>query len=519
MRSRRLRLALSAAATALAAASVLTVIGPADAHTVTPANTNASASTRSVLNWLGHLPNRSSNRIASGFFGGYSNSGFSLSQTEELKSATGQYPAILSCDYGSGWATNSDITALVDYSCNSSLKSWWSSGGLVTVSVHSPSPANANGGGLNTAMGNFSDLLNPSTAAGARWRQLEDKMAAGLQDLENAGVPVLFRPFHEMNGDWFWWGNRDPNTFKQVWQQMYTYFTSTKGLDNLIWVYSADFSRGNRTAYYAGGSYVDIVGMDAYDDNPQVSGIQSAYNELVGLGKPFAFAEIGPDTAGSFDYGKWVTAFQQSYPKTSYFLAWNDSWSPARNQGASTLFNNSWIANRGEVDLGNVTEPGGGGTSSPPPPTGGTLLNGFESGTEGWTGTAVTGGPWQVNEWASQGTYSLKSDVNLGAGAAYLKKTATTSLSGKTTLRATARVAPWGSFGTGSQAKLYVKTGTGWQWFDGGSVAVTSSGVNLSLNLGGVANLGDVREIGVQFVPGSGAGGTSAVYVDNVTVQ
>ncbi|SCG43276.1 glycosyl hydrolase [Micromonospora halophytica] len=517
MESRRLRLALSAAATALVAASVLTVIGRADAHTVPPVNPNASASTRSVLNWLAHLPNRSSNRIASGFFGGYSNSGFSLAQTEELRNATGQYPAILSCDYGSGWATNSDITALVDHSCNSSLKSWWNSGGLVTISVHSPSPANANGGGLNTAMGNFADLLNPSTAAGARWRQLMDKMAAGLQDLENAGVPVLFRPFHEMNGDWFWWGNRDQATFRQVWQQMHSYLTGTKGLDNLLWVYSADFSRGNRTAFYPGASYVDIVGMDAYDDNPQTSGIQSAYNELTALGKPFAFAEIGPDSQGSFDYGRWITAFQQNYPRTTYFLAWNDGWGPARNAGASTLFNSSWTANRGEVDLGAVTEPGGGTTS--PPPTGGTLLAGFESGTDGWAGTNVTGGPWRVNEWAAQGSYALKSDVNLAAGAAYLRRTATTSLSGRTTLRATARVALWGNFGTGSQAKLYVKTGSGWQWYDGGAATVTSSGVTLTLSLGGVANLGDVREIGVQFVPGSGASGGSAVYVDNVTVQ
>ncbi|MGB2569469.1 glycosyl hydrolase [Micromonospora citrea] len=518
MRSRRLRLALSAAATALVAASLLTVIGRADAHTVAPVNPNASASTRSVLNWLAHLPNRSTNRIASGFFGGYSNSGFSLAQTEELRNATGQYPAILSCDYGSGWATNSDITALVDHSCNASLKSWWNSGGLVTISVHSPSPANANGGGLNTAMGNFADLLNPSTEAGARWRRLMDKMAAGLQDLENAGVPVLFRPFHEMNGDWFWWGNRDQATFRQVWQQMHSYLTGTKGLDNLLWIYSADFSRGNRTAFYPGASYVDIVGMDAYDDNPQTSGIQSAYNELTALGKPFAFAEIGPDSQGSFDYGRWITAFQQNYPRTTYFLAWNDGWGPARNAGASTLFNNSWIANRGEVDLGTVTEPGG-GTTSPPPPTGGTLLAGFESGTDGWAGTNVTGGPWRVNEWAAQGSYALKSDVNLAAGAAYLRRSATTSLSGRTTLRATARVATWGSFGTGSQAKLYVKTGSGWQWYDGGAVTVTSSGVTLTLHLGGVANLGDVREIGVQFVPGSGASGGSAVYVDNVTVQ
>ncbi|GAA1411901.1 glycosyl hydrolase [Catellatospora coxensis] len=507
----RLRRAAGLVALTVAAA-VLSAVPPAQAHTVSPANPNASTAARSVLNWLAHLPNRSGNRIASGFFGGYSNSGFSLAQTEELRNATGQYPAILSCDYGSGWATAADITTLVDYSCNASLKSWHTAGGLVTISVHLPSPANANGGGLNTPMGNFADLLNSSTAAGSRWRALMDKMAQGLQDLENAGVPVLFRPFHEVNGDWFWWGNRDTNIFKQVWQQLYTYFTATKGLDNLLWVYSADFSRGNRTAYYPGGSYVDVVGMDAYDDNPQTSGIQSAYGELVGLGKPFAFAEIGPDSQGSFDYGRWVTAFQQNYPATSYFLAWNDGWGPARNQGASTLFTSSWVLNRGEVDLGSITEPGGGGGSA-------TLLHGFESGLEGWSGSNVTGGPWRVGEWAVQGSQSLKADVNLASGVSYLRRTATQSLSGRTSLRAVARVAPWGSHAAGTQAKLYVKTGSSWQWHDGGTVTVTSAGAALSLTLTGVADLGDVREIGVQFIPAAGAGGTSAIYVDDVTVS
>lgn len=58
-------------------------------------------------------------------------------------------------------------------------------------------------------------------------------------------------------------------------------------------------SRGNATGNVAGGNVVDIVGMDAYDGNPGTSGIQSTYNQLVGLGKPFA--EIGPDNTPS-DY-------------------------------------------------------------------------------------------------------------------------------------------------------------------------------------------------------------------------
>jgi mannan endo-1,4-beta-mannosidase len=68
-----------------------------------------------------------------------------------------------------------------------------------------------------------------------------------------------------MNGGWFWWGAKDPDTFIKLWRQMFEYFSQTKGLDNLLWVYSPN--HGNKTAaYYAGGRYVDLVGLDAYTD-------------------------------------------------------------------------------------------------------------------------------------------------------------------------------------------------------------------------------------------------------------
>jgi hypothetical protein len=152
---------------------------------------------RSVLNWLGHLPNRPDSRAASGYFGGYTNIGdqnsFSLTQVNELHALTGQYPTLLGCDYARGWDSASDPTTLINSSCNSTLTGWWTAGGLVTIDLHLPSPANPGGGGLNSPMGNFADLLTPSTAAGTRWRPQLDKIAQGLQQLENAGVPVLFR--------------------------------------------------------------------------------------------------------------------------------------------------------------------------------------------------------------------------------------------------------------------------------------------------------------------------------------
>jgi mannan endo-1,4-beta-mannosidase len=511
-RPRPARRAAALLAAVLTAAAAAAATAPtASAVTVTG---TAGLSRSAVLAYLAGLPGHSANRVASGFFGGYSNNGFSLAQTSALQSQTGQWPAVLGCDYGAGWATAPDPTTLIDSSCNGALADHARAGGLVTVDVHYPSPGYANGGNLNTRLSSFADLLNPATATGARWRSYLDKTAQGLADLKAAGVTVLFRPFHEMNGDWFWWGSQDPGTFQQVWRQMHDYLVTTKGLDNLLWVYAPDMSRGNRTAFYPGADTVDIVGLDAYSDTPSTV---PGYDEMVALGKPFALTEIGPSNtsagSGTFDYSLWIRAIHDNFPRTSYFLAWNDKWGPQANQGAWNLFNDPWTVNRGELAI----DPNGGGTGG----TGGTAqsLFDFESGTAGWTGAGIAGGPWQVQEWASQGSSSLKADVDLGSRTVYLARTAGTDLTGRTALSADVHLAPWGSPGSGVTAKLYVKTGSAWTWTDGGPVTVTSGTTTLRLNLGSIAGLSDVREIGVQFVSPADSSGRSAVYVDNVTVS
>ncbi|MFA5057853.1 MAG: glycosyl hydrolase, partial [Opitutaceae bacterium] len=363
---------------------------------MSPVNPNATQSTRDVVNWLAHLPNRLDNKVTSGFFGGYSAWTFSTTQLDALYTATGQYPGIFGADYGAGWATADDPTTLIDYSCNGTLETYWNNGGLVTISVHYPSPGYANGGNLNTHLSNFADLLNPATDTGARWRAYLDKTAQGLAALQTAGVTVLWRPFHEMNGSWFWWGTQDANTFKNVWIDMYNYFTTTKGLNNLIWVYAPDFGPGSWTSYYPGAAYVDMVGLDVYDDNPGSSvTLASAYNSMTGLGKTFAFTEIGPDTQGSFDYYKWANAFWQKFRKATYFYAWNDGWAPQSNQNSWALMNDPWIVNRGEISLGSLTEPVN-------------ILYDFEGGsTQSWNKSNVTGGPWSVTEWWVSRGYTL----------------------------------------------------------------------------------------------------------------
>ena len=171
------------------------------------ADTLASNKTKQVLAYLAGLPQQ--NKVLSGQFAGYSPDTFSTSIINQITQQIGQTPGILGCDWACGWNYKTPPETIIDYSCNSALKAHWNLGGLVTVNKHLPNPSSANGGGYNS-VGSlvFADLLNINTATGLRWRAFLDRMVLGLSDLQQSGVTVLFRPFHEMNGDWFFWGNQ-----------------------------------------------------------------------------------------------------------------------------------------------------------------------------------------------------------------------------------------------------------------------------------------------------------------------
>ena len=191
----------------------------------------ANSKTKSILSLIASMPQKGLNddfhdfrfkhlvflfiqlgKVLSGQFAGYSPDTFSNSIMDETKRNTGKTPAIMACDWSCGWNTRSPPESIIDYSCNSGLKAHWNKGGLVTVNMHLPNPANSNGGGYKERGSlNFRDLLDGNTQTGQRWYRFLDRMALGLDDLQRAGVTVLFRPLHEMNGDWFYWCNQVEN--------------------------------------------------------------------------------------------------------------------------------------------------------------------------------------------------------------------------------------------------------------------------------------------------------------------
>jgi len=318
-----------------------------------PANPHANAKAKAILLYFQSLEPRADKRVVSGQFSNFG-AGAKLRLANEIHEKTGHWPGILGADYAGRGGIDSKAP-------NEAAIAYWNQGGLVTISAHLYDPARTNQdwGGLRDKGVDLETLLATNTETHVRWMRELDRVADGLQELKEAGVVVLWRPFHEMNGGWFWWGGHDPETFIKLWREMFDYFTYAKGLDNLLWVYAPN--HGSQTAaYYPGDRYVDLVGLDAYTDFVDTNHIQG-YPQVARLNKPFGFTEFGPhgpeNPPGDYDYRRFIQGIQRDFPRTVFFMSWNARWSLARNTNTTELLNHPWIVNREDLPGGIAGKP------------------------------------------------------------------------------------------------------------------------------------------------------------------
>jgi mannan endo-1,4-beta-mannosidase len=267
----------------------------------------------------------------------------------DVKSVTGSHPAVIGVDFGGlSGRPDSEIAKEIN-SLRKNISDTYNRGGVTTVAWH-----------FNNPVSNTNFYWNDSTAAAAvkniipggshhaKYKSILRTVAALANSTKgNDGnlVPMIFRPYHEFDGDWFWWGRAHCTTeeFKSLWRFTVSYLRDSLSVHNFIHAFSPDnrfLTEAQFLERYPGDEWVDMVGVDNYGD----FGRDGRYNLEAGIkklkivsdyalkaGKLAAFTETGLE---SIPNTTWWTetllkAVRSEKMQLSYVLVWrNDVRSP-----------------------------------------------------------------------------------------------------------------------------------------------------------------------------------------------
>jgi len=188
---------------------------------------------------------------AGAIFGHHDDTGYGVhwkfdNDSSDVKSVTGSYPAMYGWDLAKiEHDSTKDINRLPFDIQKKRVQEAYQRGGINTFCWHMDNPANGKTA-WDTTMRTVADIL-PGGAAHDVYVGYLDRAAKYLSDLkgkDGEAIPILFRPFHELTGTWFWWckNTSTPDEFKTLWQSTVDYLRNKKKLHNLLIVYSvADF--------------------------------------------------------------------------------------------------------------------------------------------------------------------------------------------------------------------------------------------------------------------------------------
>jgi mannan endo-1,4-beta-mannosidase len=268
--------------------------------------------------------------------------------TLEAAAAWGRTPAVFGQDFGFAKPGDKDaVAARPDVIAE--VRRQYEKGSIIALCWHAvpptadepvafrSRPGAAATTNLATVQGQLTDeqwneLITPGTRLNQRWCDQVDVIAGFLKQLRDAHIPVLWRPYHEMNGDWFWWGGRrGERGTTALYRQLFDRLAKHHQLNNLVWVWSVDrpgTPERQFVDFSPGRNYFDIAALDVYhsDFSPVY------YHDLLKLagGKPIALAEVGPPP---------TLAVLDKQPRWTWWMNWAEMVrkEPAQIQAMQTL--------------------------------------------------------------------------------------------------------------------------------------------------------------------------------------
>jgi mannan endo-1,4-beta-mannosidase len=270
--------------------------------------------------------------------------------TLEAAKAWGKTPAVFGQDFGFAKPGDKDaVAARPDIIAE--VKRQYEQGSIIALCWHAapptadepvtfrPRPGTPASTNLNTVQGQLTDeqwheLITTGTKLNQHWCDQVDVIAGYLRQLRDAHIPVLWRPYHEMNGDWFWWGGRrGERGTTALYRQLFDRLANHHQLNNLVWVWSVDrpgTPERQFVDFFPGRNYFDVAALDVYhsDFSPVY------YHDLLKLakGKPIALAEVGPPP---------TLEVLEKQPKWTWWMLWAEmvGKNPAEIHAMQTLVN------------------------------------------------------------------------------------------------------------------------------------------------------------------------------------
>jgi mannan endo-1,4-beta-mannosidase len=235
--------------------------------------------------------------------------------SQQINTVTGKWPALWGGDFLFSSSDVSNRGTMINQAITE-----WNNKSLISILYHACPPTSGEPCSWSNVTSTLTQtqwdqLVTNGTTLNNTWKQRLDGIAVHLQKLENSGVEVLFRPFHEINGNWFWWAGRGgANGSRKLFEISRDYLINTKGLSNLIFVWNlSDISTTGLTDYRP--SNFDIASMDFYYNTPRYS--STKYNAMISAsgGKPIAIGEcdILP-----------TSAQLSSQPLWTFFMGWSE---------------------------------------------------------------------------------------------------------------------------------------------------------------------------------------------------